>query len=95
MPGMQNTMSEWKDGALHSGSKDGPVVHNQAQAVAIGLHEQDQAKPTSKHPRRRRRKHKGPAKQAQAGNASPPNFGKVKAVFAKLRQGGPDAAPGQ
>lgn len=39
MPGMAATMHEWKAGTLHSGSKHGPVVHNQRQAVAIGLSE--------------------------------------------------------
>ena len=32
-------MSKWKSGALHSGSKSGPPVHNQKQAVAIMLSE--------------------------------------------------------
>ena len=31
------TMQEWKGGALHSGSKKGPVVKSQDQAVAIAL----------------------------------------------------------
>lgn len=30
-------MHEWKTGALHSGSKKGPVVKSQKQAVAIAL----------------------------------------------------------
>lgn len=34
---MDKTMSEWKRGELHSGSKKGPVVTSQPQAVAIGL----------------------------------------------------------
>lgn len=33
-------MDEWKSGKLHSGSKTGPVVKNQKQAVAIALDEQ-------------------------------------------------------
>jgi hypothetical protein len=37
MPGMKGTMDEWKAGTLHSGSKTGPVVKSQKQAVAIGL----------------------------------------------------------
>ncbi len=32
-------MSEWKQGTLHSGSKQGPVVTNPKQAVAIALSE--------------------------------------------------------
>jgi hypothetical protein len=39
MPGMKKTMSEWKEGKLHSGSKHGPVVKSQKQAIAIGLSE--------------------------------------------------------
>jgi hypothetical protein len=39
MPGMKNTMDEWKSGTLHSGSKAGPVVKNQKQAIAIGISE--------------------------------------------------------
>ena len=33
-------MDEWKKGKLHSGSKKGPVVKSQKQAVAIALSEQ-------------------------------------------------------
>src|SRR5277367_6602939 len=43
MPGIKKTMSEWKAGDLHSGSKHGPVVKSQAQAVAIGLSEERKA----------------------------------------------------
>lgn len=32
-------MREFKAGELHSGSKEGPVVTDRAQAVAIGLSE--------------------------------------------------------
>ncbi len=32
-------MHEWKAGKLHSGSKKGPVVKGQKQAVAIALSE--------------------------------------------------------
>ena len=39
MPGMKATMDEWKSGTLHSGSKAGPIVKNQKQAIAIGLSE--------------------------------------------------------
>lgn len=34
---MKKTMREWKAGELRSGSKEGPVVSSQRQAVAIGL----------------------------------------------------------
>jgi len=36
---MHKVMDEWKEGKLHSGSKKGPVVKNQKQAIAIGLSE--------------------------------------------------------
>jgi hypothetical protein len=36
---VEKVMHEWKEGELHSGSKKGPVVTNQKQAVAIALHE--------------------------------------------------------
>lgn len=32
-----STMHEWKQGTLHSGSKTGPKVTSQSQAVAIAL----------------------------------------------------------
>jgi hypothetical protein len=41
---VKGVMDEWKAGALHSGSKHGPVVKNQKQAVAIALSEQRQQK---------------------------------------------------
>lgn len=36
-------LDEWKAGTLHSGSKSGPVVTNQKQAIAIALSEQRRA----------------------------------------------------
>jgi hypothetical protein len=36
---MATVMHEWGKNQLHSGSKSGPIVRNQAQAVAIGLSE--------------------------------------------------------
>lgn len=36
---VKKVMDEWKAGALHSGSKRGPVVRNQKQAIAIALSE--------------------------------------------------------
>lgn len=37
-------MHEWKEGDLHSGSKKGPVVKSQKQAVAIMLSEKRKEK---------------------------------------------------
>ena len=37
MPGMRGTMHEYKEGALHSGSKTGKKVRSRKQAIAIGL----------------------------------------------------------
>lgn len=34
---IKKTMGEWKRGSLHSGSKKGPVVKSQKQAVAIAI----------------------------------------------------------
>lgn len=36
---VEKVMKEFKHGALHSGSKKGPVVSNPKQAVAIALSE--------------------------------------------------------
>ena len=36
---VKKVMHEWKEGKLHSGSKKGPEVTNQKQAVAIALSE--------------------------------------------------------
>lgn len=36
---VHKVMSEWKRGSLHSGSKHGPKVKSQKQAVAIALSE--------------------------------------------------------
>jgi hypothetical protein len=43
MPGMKDTMDEFKRGLLRSGSKKGPVVTNRKQAIAIGLSEKRKA----------------------------------------------------
>ena len=37
-------MNEWKAGKLHSGSKKGPVVKSQKQAIAIALSEAKKAR---------------------------------------------------
>jgi len=39
---VKGVMDEWKSGQLHSGSKKGPVVTSQKQAIAIALSEQKQ-----------------------------------------------------
>ena len=39
----EKVMHAWKTGKLHSGSKKGPVVKNQKQAVAIALSESRKA----------------------------------------------------
>lgn len=36
---MISVMKDFKAGGLHSGSKEGPIVSNPKQAVAIGLSE--------------------------------------------------------
>ena len=36
---VEKVMREWKEGELHSGSKKGPIVQSQKQAVAIALSE--------------------------------------------------------
>ncbi len=43
---VKKVMGEWKSGELHSGSKKGPVVKKQSQAVAIALSEARKAKKT-------------------------------------------------
>ena len=40
----KSVMRKWKMGALHSGSKAGPVVRKQKQAVAIMLSEKRKEK---------------------------------------------------
>lgn len=40
---MHTEMHKFKSGALHSGSKKGPVVKSRAQAVAIALSESRQS----------------------------------------------------
>ena len=45
---VKTVMNEWKSGALHSGSKKGPKVKSQSQAVAIALSESGQAKKRKK-----------------------------------------------
>lgn len=44
MPGVEETMHEFKAGTLHSGSKTGPKVTSKDQALAIALSEENRAK---------------------------------------------------
>jgi len=39
----KKVMDEWKAGTLHSGSKKGPIVRSQKQAVAIALSQSGQS----------------------------------------------------
>jgi len=41
---VKTVMDEWKAGTLHSGSKKGPIVRNQKQAVAIALSQSGQSR---------------------------------------------------
>ena len=41
-------MGEYKEGTLHSGSKNGPVVTNRKQAIAISMSEAGMAKKPKK-----------------------------------------------
>jgi len=41
---VKKVMHEWKTGELHSGSKKGPMVKSQKQAIAIALSEARKAK---------------------------------------------------
>lgn len=45
---VERVMHEYKEGALHSGSKEGPVVKNPKQAIAIALSEARKSKKKKK-----------------------------------------------
>ena len=45
---VKTEMDKWKAGKLHSGSKKGPIVRSQKQAIAISLSESGQSKPKRK-----------------------------------------------
>jgi len=45
-------MKEYKEGKLHSGSKKGPMVTSQKQAVAIALSEAGKSRPAKKSAKR-------------------------------------------
>jgi Family of unknown function (DUF6496) len=44
MPGFEGTMHEWGKGDLHSGSKKGPVVKSQKQALAVAFSQAGKSK---------------------------------------------------
>lgn len=45
--GVHQVMHEFKEGQLHSGSKQGPLVRNRKQAIAIAMKQSGQSKPKS------------------------------------------------
>lgn len=45
---VKKVMHEWKTGTLHTGSKKGPVVKSQKQAIAIALSEAGKSLPKAK-----------------------------------------------
>jgi hypothetical protein len=50
---MKEEMHKFKEGTLHSGSKNGPIVTNPKQAIAISLHESGQSRVTRKKKKKR------------------------------------------
>jgi Family of unknown function (DUF6496) len=53
---VKKVMKEWKSGELHSGSKKGPIVKNQRQAIAIALSEQKKANKDGSKPKKSSKK---------------------------------------
>jgi hypothetical protein len=45
---VKRTLDEWKAGTLRSGSKKGPIVKSQRQAVAIALQQSGQGRKRKK-----------------------------------------------
>jgi len=45
---VKRTLDEWKAGTLHSGSKKGPIVKSQRQALAIALQQSGQGRKRKK-----------------------------------------------
>jgi hypothetical protein len=70
VPGMKNTMHEYKTGALHSGSKKGPVVRSRAQAIAIGLSEDRQMGKKASAKKAGKKPHNSRADMGMAGEAA-------------------------
>ena len=49
---VKEEMDKWKSGTLHSGSKRGPIVTSQKQAIAIALSESGQSRKDKRKARR-------------------------------------------
>lgn len=47
MPGIRETLHEFKEGSLHSGSKTGPVVKSRKQAIAIAMSQAGKSRKSS------------------------------------------------
>lgn len=53
---IKDEMHKFKEGKLHSGSKNGPLVTNPKQAIAISLHEAGMSRGKKKRSKTRHRK---------------------------------------